>query len=135
MARRKAPATRKAAAKKTSAAKRQASTAATKTTALKAKMSKTGILSNIAESTDLTRAQVAAVFDELEVLIERHIKKRAVGEFTLPGLMKIKSVKRPATKARMGRNPATGEEIQIGPKPASIRVRVAPLKKLKEMVG
>ncbi len=135
MARRKAPATRKAAAKKTSAAKRQASTAATKTTALKAKMSKTGILSNIAESTDLTRAQVAAVFDELEVLIERHIKKRAVGEFTLPGLMKIKSVKRPATKARMGRNPATGEEIQIGPKPASIRVRVTPLKKLKEMVG
>ena len=98
-------------------------------------MSKTGILTNIAESTDLTRAQVAAVFDELEVLIERHIKKRAVGEFTLPGLMKIKSVKRPATKARMGRNPATGEEIQIGPKPASIRVRVTPLKKLKEMVG
>ncbi len=135
MARRKAPAKRKAAAKKTSAVKRQASTAATKTTALKAKMSKTGILTNIAESTDLTRAQVAAVFDELEVLIERHIKKRAVGEFTLPGLMKIKSVKRPATKARMGRNPATGEEIQIGPKPASIRVRVTPLKKLKEMVG
>ena len=135
MARRKAPAKRKAAAKKTSAVKRQASTAATKTTALKAKMSKTGILTHIAESTDLTRAQVAAVFDELEVLIERHIKKRAVGEFTLPGLMKIKSVKRPATKARMGRNPATGEEIQIGPKPASIRVRVTPLKKLKEMVG
>lgn len=133
MARKKAPAKRKAPAKKKAAAKRPAAKA--KTAAVTAKMSKTGIVSEIAESTDLTRSQVNAVLDELEVLIERHIKKRAVGEFTLPGLLKIKSVKRPATKARMGRNPATGEEILIGPKPASIRVRVTPLKKLKEMVG
>ena len=67
-------------------------------------------------------------------LIERHIRRNAVGEFTLPGLMKIRSVKRPATKKRMGRNPATGEEIVIGPKPASIRVRVTALKRLKDMV-
>lgn len=98
-------------------------------------MSKTRIVSAIAETTDLSRGEVNAVLDALEVLIERHIKKRAVGEFTLPGLLKIKSVKRPASKARMGRNPATGEEILIGPKPASIRVRVTALKKLKEMVG
>lgn len=98
-------------------------------------MSKTRIISAIAETTDLSRGEVNAVLDALEVLIERHIKKRAVGEFTLPGLLKIKSVKRPASKARMGRNPATGEEILIGPKPASIRVRVTALKKLKEMVG
>ena len=50
-------------------------------------------------------------------------------------MLKIKSVKRPATKKRMGRNPATGEEIVIGPKPASIRARVTALKKLKDMVG
>jgi nucleoid DNA-binding protein len=147
MARKKAPAKRKAPAKKKAAAKRPAAKAKSKakakaaakptakTTAVKAKMSKTAIVSDIAESTELSRAQVTAVLEELEVLIERHIKKRAVGEFTLPGLLKIKSVKRPATKARMGRNPATGEEILIGPKPASIRVRVTPLKKLKEMVG
>lgn len=141
MARKKAPAKRKAPAKKKAAGKRPAAKAkataksTAKTTAVKAKMSKTAIVSDIAESTDLSRAQVTSVLDELEVLIERHIKKRAVGEFTLPGLLKIKSVKRPATKARMGRNPATGEEILIGPKPASIRVRVTPLKKLKEMVG
>ncbi len=98
-------------------------------------MSKTRIVSAIAETTDLSRGEVNAVLDALEVLIERHIRKRAVGEFTLPGLLKIKSVKRPASKARMGRNPATGEEILIGPKPASIRVRVTALKKLKEMVG
>jgi nucleoid DNA-binding protein len=98
-------------------------------------MSKTRIISDIAETTDLSRGQVSSVLDALEVLIERHIKKRSVGEFTLPGLLKIRSVKRPASKARMGRNPATGEEILIGPKPASIRVRVTALKKLKEMVG
>ncbi|MFP6836314.1 MAG: HU family DNA-binding protein [Pseudomonadales bacterium] len=136
MARKKAPAKRKAPAKKKAAAKRPAAkTAAAKTPAVKAKMSKTRIISDIAETTDLSRGQVGSVLDALEVLIERHIKKRSVGEFTLPGLLKIRSVKRPASKARMGRNPATGEEILIGPKPASIRVRVTALKKLKEMVG
>ncbi len=97
-------------------------------------MTKTQILNEIAESTSLSRAQVGSVLDELESLVERHIRKRAVGEFTLPGLLKIKAAKRPATKKRMGRNPATGEEIVIGPKPASIRVRVTALKRLKEMV-
>jgi nucleoid DNA-binding protein len=137
MARKKAPAKRKAPAKKKAAAKRPAAktAAAAKTTAVKDKMSKTRILADIAETTDLSRGQVSSVLDALEVLIERHIKKRSVGEFTLPGLLKIRSVKRPASKARMGRNPATGEEILIGPKPASIRVRVTALKKLKEMVG
>ena len=139
MARKKAPAKRKAVAKKKAPAKKKAAAkkpaAKANAPAIKAKMSKTAIVSSIAESTELSRAQVSSVLDELEVLIERHIKKRSVGDFTLPGLLKIKSVKRPATKARMGRNPATGEEILIGPKPASIRVRATPLKKLKEMVG
>ena len=127
MARKKAPAKRKAAkapSKKAPAVK-----------AISKKLTKTGILNEIAQNTDLTRAQVSSVLDELETLIERHVKKRSVGEFTLPGLLKIRAVKRPATKKRMGRNPATGEEIVIGPKPASIRVRVTALKRLKEMVG
>lgn len=129
MASKKAPAKRKAPAKK-AVAKTKA-----RSPAIKTRMSKTAILTEIAERTELSRKQVAAVFDELEVLIERHIKKNGVGEFTLPGLLKIRSVKRPATKKRMGRNPATGEEIVIGPKPASIRVRATALKRLKEMVG
>ena len=72
--------------------------------------------------------------EELESVIERHIRKRSVGEFTLPGLLKIKAAKRPATKKRMGRNPATGEEIVIAAKPATTRVRVTALKKLKDMI-
>jgi nucleoid DNA-binding protein len=135
----KAPAKKKAAAKKKAPAKRKAAAkksapAAKRPPAIKAKLTKTSILNELAEKTELNRKQVGAVLDELEVLIERHIRKSAVGEFTLPGLMKIRSVKRPATKKRMGRNPATGEQIEIGPKPASIRVRVTALKRLKDMV-
>ena len=139
-AKRKAPAKKKAAAKKAPArkkapAKKAAAPAVKKKPGIGTKMTKTGILNEIATNTDLSRAQVSAVLDELESVIERHIRKRAVGEFTLPGLLKIKAAKRPATKKRMGRNPATGEEIVIPAKPATTRVRVTALKKLKDMIN
>ena len=80
----------------------------------------------------MTRKQVGDVLEELEVLIERSVKKRALGEFTIPGLMKITTVKKPATKARKGINPFTGEETMFKAKPASVAVKVRPLKKLKD---
>ena len=126
MARKAAPKARKAPAK-------QAATPARKVTALRNKMSKAALLTHLAHETGLTRVQVGTVMSELEILIERHVKKRAVGEFTLPGLLKIRSVKRPPTKQRMGRNPATGEEIVVPAKPATTRVRITALKRLKEM--
>jgi nucleoid DNA-binding protein len=126
-------AARKSAAKK-SAAKKKAAPKASKGPVTQ-KMTKTGILNEIASATMLTRKQVDSVIEELEALIKRHISKKGVGEFTLPGLLKVRAVKRPATKKRLGRNPATGAEIMIPAKPASIRVRVAALKRLKEMVG
>jgi nucleoid DNA-binding protein len=135
----KAPA-KKAAAKKAPAKKAPAKKAAAaaapvkKAPSIKAKMTKTAILNEIATNTNLSRAQVSSVMDELESVIERHIRKRSAGEFTLPGLLKIKAAKRPATKKRMGRNPATGEEIVIPAKPATTRVRVSALKKLKDMI-
>ncbi|HEX7036438.1 MAG TPA: HU family DNA-binding protein [Pseudomonadales bacterium] len=150
MATKKAPAKRKAAAKKAPAKKAATKKAAARKAAKKApakkapakkagpvtqKMTKTGILNELAARTELTRKQVDTLLTELESLIERHISKRGVGEFTLPGLLKVRAVKRPATKKRMGRNPATGEEIVIPAKPATTRVRVTPLKRLKEMVS
>ena len=130
----KAPA-KKAALKKAPAKKAAAPKAPVKKApGIKAKMTKTAILNEIATNTNLSRAQVSSVMDELESVIERHIRKRSVGEFTLPGLLKIKAAKRPATKKRMGRNPATGEEIVIPAKPATTRVRVTALKKLKDMI-
>ena len=133
-ARKKAP-KRKAAKKKVARKSKAKAAPKRKVTAIRDKMTKTQILTEIADKTELSRKQVDGVLEELEILIERHIKKGSCGEFTLPGLLKIRSVKRPATKKRMGRNPATGEEIVIGPKPASIRARVTALKKLKDMVG
>ncbi|AKH70408.1 bacterial nucleoid DNA-binding protein [Spongiibacter sp. IMCC21906] len=130
----KKAAPKKAAAKAKAAPKAKAAAAAPKrkTTAINEKMTKTQILTEIAENTELSRKQVTAVLDELEVLIQRSIKKRALGEFTIPGLMKITTVKKPATKARKGVNPFTGEETTFKAKPASVAVKVRPLKKLKD---
>ena len=132
----KAPVAKKAPAKKAPAKKAVAAVPTAKPQAgVKTKMTKTAMINDIAESTNLTRAQVTSVMEELESVIERHIRKRSVGEFTLPGLLKIKAAKRPATKKRMGRNPATGEEIVIAAKPATTRVRISALKKLKDMIA
>ncbi|USD22255.1 HU family DNA-binding protein [Microbulbifer variabilis] len=128
---------KKAASKTTAAKKAPAKKAAAapvkKVKAIKEKFTKTQVLNQIAENTELSRKQVQSVLDELSDIIEGHIKKRAVGEFSLPGLMKITTVKKPAKKARKGINPFTGEETVFKAKPASIQVKVRPLKKLKEM--
>ena len=109
---------------------------ARKVTAVREKFTKTQILNEIAENTGLTKKEVSAVLDELGIVIERHVKKRAVGEFTLPGLLKIKTVKKPAQKARKNvPNPfRPGETMDVAAKPASTNVKVVALKKLKEMV-
>jgi nucleoid DNA-binding protein len=108
---------------------------ARKAPAVKAPMKKTAILNEITEKTGLTKKQVASVLDELEILIERHIKKRAAGQFILPGLMKVEVKRKPATKARKGINPFTGEETMFKAKPARNVVKIRPLKKMKDMVA
>jgi nucleoid DNA-binding protein len=107
---------------------------AKKLTPIKDKLSKTQILDQIAESTSLSRKQVGSVIDALTEVIEAHVNKRAVGEFVLPGLLKISTVRKPAVKARKGINPFTKEEVMFKAKPASTAVKVRPLKKLKDMV-
>ena len=121
-------------AKKTKTQKKPAAKKAKRLPAVKDRYTKSAILSEIAENADLTKTQVAAVLDELSTLIERHIRKGAAGEFTLPGLLKIKKVKTAARKARKGvPNPfRPGELMDIAAKPASTKVKVLPLKGLKE---
>ena len=128
-------AARKKTAKKRPAKKKAAAKAAAPGKAISERYSKTQILTEIAESTELSRKQVGAVIDELSNIIDRHIRKRGCGEFVLPGLLKINTVKKPARKARKGINPFTGEETVFKAKPASIQVKVRPLKKLKEMAS
>jgi nucleoid DNA-binding protein len=134
----KAPA-KKAAPKKVVAKKAPAKKIAPKKAApkkkagpIKEKMTKSQVFTDIAETADLSRKQVAAVFDQLEALVGRSIGKKGLGEFTIPGLMKVTTVKKAAKKARKGINPFTGEEQMFKAKPASIAVKVRPLKKLKE---
>ena len=117
------------------AVKRKA-TAKKKTTAKAAKKptTKTETLTYIAEDTGFTKREVASVFDSLTALIKRDIGRRGPGVYTVPGLMKIKVVRKPATKARKGVNPFTGEEMMFKAKPARNVVKVLGLKGLKEMV-
>ena len=103
--------------------------------AVKKPPTKSEILNSIAEETELTRKQVASVFTALDGLIAKELKPRGSGLFNMVGLCKIKVVKKPATKARKGINPFTGEETMFKAKPASIAVKIRPLKKLKDMVG
>jgi nucleoid DNA-binding protein len=101
--------------------------------AVKKPPTKSEIYAHIAEETELSRKQVAGVFDSLSGLIEKNLKSRGPGFFTVPSLMKIKVVKKPATKARKGINPFTGEETIFKAKPARKVVKVLPLKALKDM--
>ena len=96
-------------------------------------LSKTEILNALAEATGQSRKEVGATLDALETLISANISK-GPGIFTLPGMLKIYVHKKPATKEREGRNPATGETIKIAAKPASNVVKVKALKKLKELI-
>lgn len=130
----KAPAAKvapKAAAAKKAPAAKAAAPAVVKPIA--ERQNKTQMLQQIADATELSKKQVQAVLDELTNIIEGHVKKKGIGEFVLPGLLKITTVKKPATKARKGINPFTGEEVTFKAKPASTSVKVRPLKKLKEM--
>lgn len=94
--------------------------------------SKGEVYRTIAEKTELSRKQVAGVFDALNDVIKKSLKSN--GMFTMPGLCKMVVKKKPATKAREGKNPFTGETITIKAKPASKTVRIRPVKALKEMV-
>ncbi len=106
---------------------------AKKPTTIKDKYTKTQILDEIAASTELSRKQVAAVLDSLSEVIEGHVKKNSVGEFVLPGILKITSVRKPAVKARKGISPFTKEEVMFKAKPATTVIKVRALKKLKDM--
>ncbi|CAN5821364.1 HU family DNA-binding protein [soil metagenome] len=107
-----------------------------KATAAKAKpMSKTELYTKLAEKTNLTKKDIANVFENLDQMVKSTLaNKKGPQQFVIPGLLKIRAVRKPATKAKPGRNPATGETITIAAKPARNVVKVTPLKALKDSV-
>lgn len=101
--------------------------------AVKEALTKSALITLLAEQNDISRKAAAGVFSTLEAVMLGSIHPRGVGEFTLPGLMKITLRKVPARKAgTMIRNPATGEMMPAAAKPASVRVKVRALSKLKK---
>lgn len=99
---------------------------------VKETLSKSALIAHIAEQNELPRKTAAAVYATLEDLFLGSVHPRGVGEFTLPGLLKVSLRKVPARRAgTLVRNPANGEMIKAAAKPASIRVKVRALSKLK----
>ena len=102
--------------------------------AAKKPLTKSQIIGNISEDTGLSKKEVTAVFDALTDQIRKSLGRSGAGTFTVPGLMKVKVIRKPATKEREGINPFTKEPTIFKAKPARNVVKVAPLKALKEMV-
>ncbi|NOQ89225.1 MAG: hypothetical protein GQ550_09895 [Gammaproteobacteria bacterium] len=133
-------ATKKKVTKKKAAKRKVAKKAAApekKIKAIKDAYTKSALYAHISEDTGLARKDVAKVFDSLGDVINGHIKSRGAGEFKVPGLLKIKVNKKPATKARKGvPNPfRPGELMDVSAKPARKVVKVPPLKALKDMAA
>ena len=101
-------------------------------------MTKSQILNKIAEDNELPRKTVVAIFTQLSELIVSEINPKsrvAPGMFTIPGIARVKTRKKPAKKARKGTNPFTGEEMMFKAKPASVALRILPVKALKDAVN
>ena len=94
---------------------------------------KSEILTNIATSTELSRKQVASVFDACAGLIAKNVGKKGPGVFVVPGLMKIIVVQKPAVPAHKGINPFTKVEQMFKAKPARKVIKIRALKALKDM--
>lgn len=97
-------------------------------------LTKTETLTTLAEKTDLSKKEVGTVLDALSEVIGDQLSKKGPGVFNIPGLMKVKVVRKPAVPARKGINPFTKEEQMFKAKPARNVVKIAPLKALKDKV-
>jgi DNA-binding protein HU-beta len=98
------------------------------------RLTKAQVITELAGASDLDKKSVNRVFDALQDLIRKQLSARGPGEFVVPGLVKLRVVKKPATKERQGINPFTKEPMTIAAKPASKKVRATALKNLKDLV-
>lgn len=139
----KAAAPKKAASRTMAGAKTAVTAAAPKAAPLKPVMTgplkpiktafnKTGLVAHLATTSAVDAKAVKAVMAALEATIAASVAKKGAGTFTLPGLFKITSVHVPAKKARMGIDPFTKQERKFAAKPATTKVKVRAMKKLKD---
>ncbi len=98
------------------------------------RLTKSQVVSELAELTELDKKSINRVFDGLTEIIKKQLGSRGPGEFVIPGLLKLKAVKKAATKDRPGINPFTKQAITIKGKPASKKIRASALKALKDLI-
>lgn len=122
--------TKKEVATRTSATDRRK---AKKLSAIREPLTQVQMVTEIADDTGFTRTDVIKVLDSLGDQIYRHLKNRSCGQVRVLGLFNVTKIKKPARNARQGINPFTGEKIMIDAKPATMAIRVRPLKGLKAM--
>ncbi|HZW50527.1 MAG TPA: HU family DNA-binding protein [Rudaea sp.] len=116
-------------------AKKVAPKSATKPVApkpVKVALGKSGLVEYITDACGVMAKDVRAVLAALEGAVVGSVNKNGARTFTLPGLLKITVVKLPAKPKRKGINPFTKQEQWFAAKPASVKVKVRPLKKLKD---
>jgi hypothetical protein len=99
---------------------------------IKTAFNKTSLAAHLTEHTGVDAKVVKAVLAALEATVIASVNKKGLGEFTLPGILKITAQNIPAKKKRFGKDPFTGEERWFAPKPASVRIKTRALKKLKD---
>ena len=122
-------------AKKKATSKKAAPKAAAKPAAqkpIKEALTKSGLVAHIADNSGVAPRDVRAVLSSLEGAMAASVSKKGAGTFTLPGLLKVTAVNVPAKPKRKGINPFTKEEQWFAAKPASVKLKVRPLKKLKD---
>jgi nucleoid DNA-binding protein len=100
--------------------------------AIKQALNKSQLIAHLVEQTGVEAKSVKAVLAGLEGAVLGSVDKKGAGEFSLPGLFKVSVQKVPAKPKRFGKDPFTGEERWFPAKPASVKVKVRPLKKLKD---
>lgn len=128
----KAAPVKKTAAKTAKPAAKPAASASAAQKPIKTAFNKTSLNAHVAQASGVDAKQVKAVLATLEATMLASINKKGLGEFTLPGLVKISALNVPAKKKRFGKDPFTGEERWFAPKPASVKIKVRALKKLKD---
>lgn len=111
---------------------KKAATKMAATKPIKDVLSKSGLVAHIAGATEVAAKDVRAVMAALEGAIHASVSKKGAGQFVLPGVLKITAVNVPAKPKRKGINPFTGQEAIFAAKPATIKVKVRPMKKLKD---
>ena len=122
----------KKATKASSAAKPSAAKPATGLKPIKTALNKTTLNAHLAEHAGVEPKAVKAVLAALEATILASVNKKGLGEFTLPGLLKVAALNVPAKKKRFGKDPFTGEERWFAAKPATVKIKTRALKKLKD---